>query len=95
MAKKIDIRFPTSGTAKIVETVTLAEFDMGIGYDLDGTIVDVIERLQHYQQEGIDKGLVNIRMVTDYEDVAIYEYGGYQGNYEKKWTTIIKGDKDD
>ena len=91
-----DIKFPTDGTAKIVETVTLAEFDM---YELDGTIVDVIKRLQYFQQLGLEQGLVNVRLVTDYVDEAIYdeaiyEYGDYQGNYEKKWTAVIKGDKE-
>lgn len=73
------------------EIVVLAEFDM---YDLDGTLTYVVKCLQEYQQLALEQGLTNVRMDTDYEDVAIYEYGGYQGKYEKKWTTKITGEKD-
>ncbi len=76
---------------KKTETVVIESFD---NYDFDGTIEEVIKRLEFYREEGKKLGLTNIRVCTDYADEAIYEYGGYQGNFEKVWTTEIKGDKD-
>ena len=73
------------------ETVTLAEFDM---YDLDGDLTDVIMRLQELWLLGLEQGLTNIRVITDEAERCVYEYGGYQGNYETKWTITIKGEKD-
>lgn len=76
---------------KVVDTVVIETFD---DYELDGTIEQVIKNLQYYEAEGKKLGLTNIRVSSDYVDEAIYEYGGYQGNTERKWVTEIKGDKD-
>ena len=73
------------------KAVTIVEFSM---YELDGDITDVIKSLGYYQQEGVEQGLTNIRLETDFVEEAKYEYGGYQGNYETNWTIRIKGDKD-
>ena len=73
------------------ETVVIETFDE---YDFNGEIDEVIKRLKFYQAEGKAMGLTNICIETDVADEAVYEYGGYQGNYEKVWTTVIKGDKE-
>ena len=76
---------------KIPETVVIGTLDP---YDFDGAIEDVIKRLEYYRVEGANLGLTNIRVSTDSHEEAIYEYGGYQGKYETKWTTKITGEKD-
>ncbi len=86
MTKKteIDIRFPTDGTAKIVETVVIENLD---AYGLTGDIELVIKQLQDLLEEGKEQGLTNIRLDGDYYT------SGYIGETEKFWRTEVKGDK--
>ena len=75
-----------------VETVTLSEFSLN-GYGLDGPIDDLIKELIELRDEGVRKGLVCIRVSSDYVDEPVYAYGGYDGTTEKVWTVSVVGEK--
>ncbi len=75
-----------------VETVTLAEIGLS-NYELDGSLDKHIADLMELRDEAVRRGLVNVQISTDYVDEPVYEYGGYQGNTEKKWTMIVAGEK--
>lgn len=75
-----------------VETVTLSEFGLN-DYGLDGPIDDLIKELIELRDEGVRRGLVCIRVSSDYVDEPVYMYGGYDGTTEKKWVVSIVGEK--
>ena len=75
-----------------IETVTLETFDIAC-YDLGGPLGVLIARLEAIKDAAEKRGLTNIRVGTDYVEEGVYERGGYQGNFEKKWTVKITADK--
>lgn len=73
-------------------TVKLEVFDIAC-YDLGGSLDRLIAQLVAIREDAKTRGLTNVNVETDYTEEAIYEYGGYQGNFERKWTVTITGEK--
>lgn len=72
------------------ERVVLAEYS---NYDMDGPLVGIIKQLTEYHREAFNRGLINVRLSTDWHDEPVYMYGGYDGTSERVWTISVVADK--
>ena len=72
------------------ERVVLAEYSC---YELDCSLDSIITQLTVYRTEALRKGLVDVRLDTDWHDEPTYAYGGYDGTSEKVWTISVVADK--
>lgn len=72
------------------ERVVLAEYS---NYDLDGPLGRLVEQFNEYREEAARRGLVDVRLSTDWHDEPVYMYGGYDGTSERVWTISVVADK--